>query len=73
MRLRDMLFIMGCIRDSEALRRLMYLACYLRDSQLVYHLLFPCPQAQFDPAVRERLTGGTCNRSSRRCIGFLHS
>ena len=34
--------------------------------------LFSFSQAQFDPAVRERLDGGPCNRSSRRCIGFLH-
>ena len=40
--------------------------------ELVYQL-WSGAQAQFDPAVRERLAGGTCNRSSRRCIGFLHS
>ena len=42
------------------------------DYELVHQHL-PGAQAQFDPAVRERLAGGACNRSSRRCIGFLHS
>ncbi|KAK9821318.1 hypothetical protein WJX81_001262 [Elliptochloris bilobata] len=64
----------GCVTTLEAVARA--LALLEGDAGLQQVLLAPLRrmtelQAQFDPAVRERLAGGPCNSRSGRCAAFL--